>query len=89
MERTLAARPEPQPPFAFLKIKSDSKFDGVSLNEKFIGHADEFNNPFQKVLLAPGEYSVRIASGGGVTKHEEKVVLTANKETLVTASSRP
>jgi len=85
VERTLTSLPAPQPPFAILKIKSDSKFDGVWLNGKFVGHADEFDNPFQKLSLPPGEYTVRIASAGGQTKHEEKVILAADKETVVTA----
>jgi len=85
VERTLAALLAPQPPFAILKIKSDSKVDGVWINGKFVGHADEFDNPFQKLSLPPGEYTVRIASAGGQTKHEEKVILAADKETVVTA----
>jgi hypothetical protein len=88
VERTLADLPKAQPPFAILKTKSDSKFDGVWVNGKFMGHVDEFDNPYQQLLLPPGEYTVRIASPGGETKHEEKVTLTANKVTLVTASKK-
>ena len=88
MERTLTALPKPQPPFAILKTKSDNKFDGVWVNGKFMGHVDEFDNPHQQLLLPPGEYSVRIASPGGETRHEEKITLTANNVSLVTASKK-
>jgi len=88
VERALTALPEARPPFAILKIKSDSKFDGVWVNNKFMGHADEFDNPYQQLLLAPDEYTVRIAAAGGQTKHEEKVTLTTDKETLVMASQK-
>ena len=88
VERTLNALPKPQPPFAILKTKSDNKFDGVWVNGKFMGHVDEFDNPYQQLLLPPGEYTVRIAAPNGDTKHEEKVTLTADKVTLVTAAKK-
>jgi hypothetical protein len=88
IERTLAALPLVKPPFAMLKTKSDSKFDGVWVNDKFMGHVDEFDNPYQFLLLPPGEYTVRIAAPNGDTKHEEKVTLTANQTTTVTAGAK-
>jgi hypothetical protein len=87
LERTLVALPVAQPPFAQLKTKSDSKFDAVFVNDKFMGHVDEFDNPYQFLLLPPGTYTVRIASVNGDTKHEEKVTLTANQTTTVTAGA--
>ncbi|MBI2680941.1 MAG: PEGA domain-containing protein [Candidatus Solibacter usitatus] len=88
VDRTLAALPLAQPPFAQLKAKSDSKFDGVWVNGKFMGHVDEFDNPYQFLLLPPGSYTVRIAAPNGDTKHEEKVTLTANQTTIVTAGAK-
>ena len=85
LERTLAAMPIAQPPFAMLKTKSDNHFDGVWVNGKFMGHVDEFDNPYQFLLLPPGTYTVRIAAPSGDTKHEESVTLTANQVTTVSA----
>jgi hypothetical protein len=88
LERTLAALPIAKPPFARLKTHSDSKFDGVFVNGKFMGHVDEFDNPYQFLLLPPGEYTVRIAAPSGDTKHEEKVTLAADKVTTVSAGAK-
>jgi len=88
LERTLAALPLAKPPFAMLKTKSDSKYDGVWVNNKFMGHVDEFDNPYQFLLLPPGEYTVRIAAANGDTKHEEKVTLSADKVTTVVAATK-
>jgi len=87
-ERTLTPLPKPQPPFGQLRIIHDSKYDGVWINGKFMGFADEMDNPYQALLLPPGEYTVRIASPGGETKHEEKVTLTADKVTIVDAGGK-
>ena len=88
LERALVALPLVKPPFAKLKAKSDSKFDGVWVNGKFMGHVDEFDNPYQFLLLPPGEYTVRIAAPNGDTKHEEKVTLAADQITIVSASAK-
>jgi len=42
-----------------------------------MGHADEFNNFAQALLLVPGEYTVKIGD------HEEKVLLKGHEETVV------
>lgn len=59
--------PEPKPPFGTLRVICPDKFAAVYLNGRFQGHADEFNNPYQGLLLNPGEYEVRVVPTGGGT----------------------
>ncbi len=51
-----------------------------------MGHADEFSNSGQGLLLPPGEYTVKIVPGSG-TPIEQKVKLTA-KQTVVGGSKK-
>jgi hypothetical protein len=59
--------PEPQPPFGTLRVICPDKFAAVYLNGKFYGHADEFSNEYQGLLLNPGEYEVRLVPTEGGT----------------------
>lgn len=72
-----------QPPFGTLRIQHPDKFAAVYVNGKYMGHADEFNNRWQGLLLNPGEYEVRVepASGGNVLS--ETVTIRANQKTTV------
>jgi hypothetical protein len=71
-----------KPPFGRIRIVHQDKFAAVYVNDKFYGHADEFNNPWQGILIKPGEYDVRIepTSGSPVSQH---VKVEADKVTTV------
>jgi PEGA domain-containing protein len=49
-----------QPPFGRLRTISEDKFAAVYVNGHFCGHADEFSNTSQALLLNPGHYEVKI-----------------------------
>jgi hypothetical protein len=49
-----------QPPFGRLRTISEDKFAAVYVNGHFCGHADEFSNSSQALLLNPGHYEVKI-----------------------------
>jgi hypothetical protein len=70
VSETLKALPPAKPPFGRLRTISSDEFAAVYVNDKFMGHADEFNNFAQGLLLNPGEYSVKIvpASGSPITQ---------------------
>lgn len=72
----------PQPPFGTLRTHSKSRFNPVFLNGHYMGHVDEFDNPFQGLLIAPGEYDLQILSPDG-QEYKEKVKIEANKTTKV------
>lgn len=81
IHQTLKELPPPKPPFGRLRTESADKFAAVYVNDKFMGHADEFSNSAQGLLLNPGEYTVKIvpASGAPVTQtvkiEKDKTVL--------------
>ena len=52
------------------------------MNGKYCGHADEFNNVSQRLLLKPGEYEVKVepASGAPIV---QKVHIEAGKTVTV------
>ena len=82
IHETLKELPLAKPPFGRLRTESPDKFAAVYVNDKYMGHADEFNNFAQGLLLNPGEYTVRIvpASGAPVTQN---VKIEADKTVLV------
>lgn len=71
-----------KPPFGRLRTESPDKFAAVYVNDKYMGHTDEFNNSSQGLLINPGEYSVKIvpASGAPVTQN---VKIEADKTVIV------
>jgi hypothetical protein len=79
---TLKPLPLAKPPFGVLRTEAADKFAAVYINGKFYGHAGEFNNVVQGLLLPPGQYEVRIepASGAPVV---QKVTIEANKTVIV------
>lgn len=83
VSQTMKAREVPKPPFGRLRTVTDGKFDAVYLNNTYMGHADEFNNSSQGLLIAPGEYALKIVSQSGETRHEEKVSLKTDQTTVV------
>jgi hypothetical protein len=77
--------PLAKPPFGRLRTFSADKFAAVFVNGKYMGHADEFSNPGQGLLLNPGEYIVKIVPVGSEQGREERVTLQADKVTIVRA----
>jgi hypothetical protein len=82
VHETLKELPPAKPPFGRLRTQSADKFAAVYVNDKYMGHADEFDNFAQGLLLNPGEYTVRIvpASGSPVT---QMVKIEADKTVIV------
>lgn len=56
---------QPKPPFGTLRVLCPEKFAQVYINGRFYGHADEFSNTYQGLLLKPGEYEVRVVPTQG------------------------
>jgi hypothetical protein len=82
----LAEKLKPLPPakgpFGSLRTPVPEKYAAVYVNDRFYGHAGEFNNPHQLLMLPAGEYTVRIepASGSPITK---KITIEVGKTVLV------
>ncbi len=85
LAETMKALPPAKPPFGRLRTISADKFAAVYVNDRFMGHAGEFNNPTQGLKLNPGTYTVKIVPPGGGEGHEEQVKLEADKVTIVRA----
>jgi len=85
LAQTMKALPAPKPPFGRLRTIAPDKFDAVYVNGKFMGHAGEFNNSVQGLLLNPGAYTVKIVPVSGGEGHEEQVKIEADKVTIVKA----
>ncbi len=71
------------PPYGTLRVEGGGKFDAVFLNDKFMGHVDEFSNFGQGLLLKPGEYTLKVVSPGGKQELEQKITVEDNKKTTV------
>ena len=83
LSEKLHALPLAKPPFGLLRIAHATKYDAVYINGRFYGHAAEFDNFAQGLLLNPGEYTVKIVPLEGGREHEEKIKIEANKTTFV------
>src|SRR6516162_9529501 len=80
---TMKPLPVAKPPFGRLRtVAPPDKFTAVYVNGKFMGHAGEFNNSVQGLMLNPGTYAVKIVpvSGDG---HEEQVKIEADKIAII------
>ena len=82
VSETLKALPPAKPPFGRLRTESSDEFAAIYVNDRFMGHVDEFSNFAQALLLNPGEYTVKIvpASGSPVT---QTVKIEADKTVIV------
>jgi hypothetical protein len=80
---TLKAKPEPQGPFATLRVICEKNLAAVMVNDHYVGHVDEFNNGLQGLLVGPGTYDVRIDAAGGEALLWQQVTLVAGKTTVV------
>jgi len=78
----MKALPPAKGPFGRVRTEAADKFDAVYVNDHFMGHAGEFNNPVQGLLLPVGEYDVRIepTSGAPIKQH---VKVEADKTVMV------
>lgn len=85
LAETMKALPPPKPPFGRLRTMCPDKFAAVYVNNKFMGHVDEFSNSSQGLLLPPGEYDVKIAPVSGSDAKEEHVKIEADKIVIVRA----
>lgn len=83
LAQTMKALPLAKPPFGRLRTPSPDKFAAVYVNDKFMGHADEFSNSGQGLLLNPGEYKVKVVPVSGGQGREETVKIEADKVTVV------
>jgi len=72
-----------KPPFGILRTICPEKYSAVYVNDKFMGHAGEFNNSTQGLKLNPGEYTVKIVPVSGGAGHEEKIRIEADKTTVI------
>ena len=82
LAEALKPLPPPKGPFGGLRTPVPDKYAAVYINEKFYGHAGEFNNSSQKLMLPVGEYSVRVEPSGG-TPINQKVKIEDGKTVLV------
>jgi hypothetical protein len=84
-KESMKAVPLAEPQFGVLRTIHPDKFAAVYVNDKFYGHADEFNNRTQGLKLKPGEYGVKIVPVSGGTMTEEKVKIEADKTVILRA----
>ena len=82
VESKMKPLPLAKPPFGSIKIVGVEKFSAVYLNDHYYGHAGEFNNAGQALLIQPGDYKVRVVPASGAP-HEESIKVEANKTTVV------
>lgn len=83
LAETMKALPLAKPPFGRLRIVAPDKFAAVYVNGKFMGHAGEFNNILQGLLLNPGEYTVKVVPVAGGEGQEEHVKIEADRVTVI------
>lgn len=82
LRQSMKALPPAKGPFGVLRTISPEKYAAVYVNDHYMGHADEFNNFAQGLMLPVGEYDVRIepSSGPPIKQH---VKIEADKTVIV------
>ena len=68
-----------------LKTKVSPSDAAVYVDGKYVGHADQFNGPGQKLYITPGDHEVRF----GIAYYQDystKVSIEANKTTVIQQS---
>jgi PEGA domain len=84
LSETMKALPPAKPPFGRLRtIAPMDKFVAVYVNGRFMGHAGEFNNSVQGLLLNPGTYKVKFVPANGAESSEQQVTIEADKTAIV------
>ena len=76
--------PLAEPPFGVIRVVGADKFSAVYVNGHYYGHAGEFNNFAQGVLVKPGDYTVRVVPVSGGKEHEQSIKVEAQKTAIVT-----
>jgi hypothetical protein len=71
-----------EPPFGTLRTRNSDRLAAVYINDRFMGHVDEFNNVTQGMLLNPGEYEIRIVRRDG-TETTETATIEEGETTIV------
>ena len=82
LAEALKPLPPAKGPFGALRTTVKEKYAAVYINDKFYGHAGEFNNSLQKLMLPVGEYSVRVEPSSGPPINQ-KVKIEEGKTVLV------
>jgi PEGA domain-containing protein len=65
VKETMTALPPAKPPFGKLRVENPDHFASVYVNNRYMGHVDEFSNFAQGLLLNPGTYEVKIVPSNG------------------------
>jgi PEGA domain len=79
----LKALPAPKPPFGAIRTEHADHMAAVYVNDRYMGHVDEFSNPAQKLLLNPGTYEVKIVPVGAGSPVTKTVTVEAHKTVIV------
>ena len=72
-----------KPPFGKLRVENADHFAAVYVNDKFMGHVDEFSNFAQALLLNPGAYEVKVVPSSGGSPVTKSVTIEADKTVIV------
>jgi len=82
LSETMKQLPPPKGPFGALRTTVPDKYAAVYINDKYYGHAGEYNNPVQALMLPVGEYTVRVEppSGAPIT---QKIKIEEGKTVIV------
>jgi hypothetical protein len=83
LKQQMKALPPAKPPFGELRTENPDHFAAVYVNQRFMGHVDEFSNSSQGLLLNPGTYEVRIVPVNGQNPVTKTVTIEANKTEVV------
>jgi hypothetical protein len=84
LSQTMKPLTPAKPPFGRLRtVAPTNKFVAVYVNGRFMGHAGEFNNSVQGLLLNPGSYAVKFVPANGPEGKEQQVTIEADKTTIV------
>jgi hypothetical protein len=86
ISQKMRALPPAQPPFGMVRTIAADKFTAVYVNGKFVGHTDEFSNPYQRLLLNPGEYMLKLVPSGNGSAHEQRIKVEADQTVVVRAN---
>jgi hypothetical protein len=81
--QTMKALPPAKGPFGMIHTSSPDKFAAVYVNDKYYGHAGEFNNSMQALLLPAGEYKVRVEPVSGGAPINQTIKLEAGQTVFV------
>lgn len=83
LAQTMKALPPAKPPFGMLRTTSKDKFAAVYINDRFMGHAGEFNNSTQGLKLNPGAYTLKVVPANRDQGSQEQIRIEADKVTVV------